>query len=186
MAVVIPILKPNSDDSNPQNYRPISLLSSLSKAYEFVILNRLNQHCLARNIIVPEQHGFVTKCSTVTQLLRVTELVHIGFPKTIRPRSSFQLNKSGWRWGTRRYSTAESIPTICNGIKVRRICRPRYTRNPFTLQVVIDDVSSMGSALSSIKTKVGPISAAYNLTMGSRTSSRYQTAVTELRLKMCR
>ncbi|GFX71174.1 RNA-directed DNA polymerase from mobile element jockey [Trichonephila clavipes] len=41
-AVVIPILKPNSDDSNPQNYRPISLLSSLSKAYEFVILNCLN------------------------------------------------------------------------------------------------------------------------------------------------
>ncbi|GFS49257.1 probable RNA-directed DNA polymerase from transposon X-element [Trichonephila clavipes] len=79
MAVVIPILKPNSDDSNPQNYRPISLLSSLSKAYEFVILNRLNQHCLARNIIIPEQHGFVTKCSTVTQLLRVTELVHTGF-----------------------------------------------------------------------------------------------------------
>ncbi|GFT24518.1 RNA-directed DNA polymerase from mobile element jockey [Trichonephila clavipes] len=65
--------------TNPQNYRPISLLSSLSKAYEFVILNRLNQHCLARNIIIPEQHGFVTKCSTVTQLLRVTELVHTGF-----------------------------------------------------------------------------------------------------------
>ncbi|GFT00454.1 probable RNA-directed DNA polymerase from transposon BS [Trichonephila clavipes] len=79
MAVVIPIRKPNSDDSNPQNYRPISLLSSLSKAYEFVILNLLNQHCLARNIIIPEQHGFVTKCSTVTQLLRVTELVHTGF-----------------------------------------------------------------------------------------------------------
>ncbi|GFX00217.1 probable RNA-directed DNA polymerase from transposon BS [Trichonephila clavipes] len=79
MAVVIPILKPNSDDSNPQNYRPISLLSSLSKAYEFVILNRLNQHCLARNIIIPEQHDFLSKCSTVTQLLRVTELVHTGF-----------------------------------------------------------------------------------------------------------
>ncbi|GFV56541.1 probable RNA-directed DNA polymerase from transposon BS [Trichonephila clavipes] len=77
MAVVIPILKPNSDDSNHQNYLPISLLSSLSKAYEFVILNRPNQHCLARNIIIPEQHGFVTKCST--QLLRVTELVRTGF-----------------------------------------------------------------------------------------------------------
>ncbi|GFV16043.1 probable RNA-directed DNA polymerase from transposon BS [Trichonephila clavipes] len=79
MAVVIPILKPNSDDSNPQNYRPISLLGSLSKAYELVILYRLNQHCLARNIIILEQHGFVTECSTVTQLLRVTELVHTGF-----------------------------------------------------------------------------------------------------------
>ncbi|GFU00498.1 putative RNA-directed DNA polymerase from transposon X-element [Trichonephila clavipes] len=53
MAVVIPIFKPNSDNSNTQNYRPISLLSSSSKAYEFVILNRLNQHCLAGNIIIP-------------------------------------------------------------------------------------------------------------------------------------
>ncbi|GFU96480.1 RNA-directed DNA polymerase from mobile element jockey [Trichonephila clavipes] len=53
-AVVVPILKPNSDDTQPQNYRPISLLSSLSKAYEFVLLNRLNQHCIARNIIIPE------------------------------------------------------------------------------------------------------------------------------------
>ncbi|GFU84779.1 putative RNA-directed DNA polymerase from transposon BS [Trichonephila clavipes] len=79
MTVMIPILKLNSDDSNPQNYRPILLLSSLSKAYEFVILNRRNQHCVARNIIILEQHVFVTKCSTVTQLLRVTELVYTGF-----------------------------------------------------------------------------------------------------------
>ncbi|GFY24529.1 uncharacterized protein TNCV_1015751 [Trichonephila clavipes] len=43
-----------------------------------------------------------------------------------------------------------------------------------------------GRALSSIKTKVGPTAVAYNLTMGSRTSSRYRTAVTEPRLKMCR
>ncbi|GFT29512.1 probable RNA-directed DNA polymerase from transposon X-element [Trichonephila clavipes] len=68
-AVVDPILKPNSDDTQPQNYLPISLLSSLSKAYEFVLLNRLNQHCIARNIIIPEQHGCGTQpcCSTVTQ-----------------------------------------------------------------------------------------------------------------------
>ncbi|GFU21232.1 RNA-directed DNA polymerase from mobile element jockey [Trichonephila clavipes] len=36
-------------------------------------------HCIARNIIIREQHGFVTQCSTVTQLLRVTELIHHGF-----------------------------------------------------------------------------------------------------------
>ncbi|GFV97355.1 probable RNA-directed DNA polymerase from transposon X-element [Trichonephila clavipes] len=78
-AVVVPILKPNSDGTRPQNYCPISLLSSLSKVYEFVLLNRLSQHCIARNIIIPEQHGFVTQCSIVTQLLRVTELIHHGF-----------------------------------------------------------------------------------------------------------
>ncbi|GFV25060.1 hypothetical protein TNCV_885261 [Trichonephila clavipes] len=46
--------------------------------------------------------------------------------------------------------------------------------------------SLRGRALSSIKTKVGPTHAAYNLTMGSRTSSRCRTAITEPRLKMCR
>ncbi|GFX26545.1 probable RNA-directed DNA polymerase from transposon BS [Trichonephila clavipes] len=57
----------------------MSLLSSLSEVYEFVLLNRLDQHCIARNIIIPELHDFVTQCSTVTQLLRVTDLIHHGF-----------------------------------------------------------------------------------------------------------
>ncbi|GFV94235.1 reverse transcriptase domain-containing protein [Trichonephila clavipes] len=65
----------------PSNYRPISLLSCLSKVYEFVLLQRLNQHCAAFNFIIPQQCGFRPKCSTVHQLLRVTELIHSGFAK---------------------------------------------------------------------------------------------------------
>ena len=37
----------------------------------------------------------------------------------------------------------------------------------------------LGRALSSIRTKVGPTAAAYNLTFGLRTSSRYRIDVTE-------
>ncbi|GFX72217.1 probable RNA-directed DNA polymerase from transposon X-element [Trichonephila clavipes] len=80
-AVVIPILKPDKNPELAQNYRPISLLSSLSKVYEFVLLRRLNQHCAASNMIIPQQCGFRPKCSTVHQLLRVTELIHSGFAK---------------------------------------------------------------------------------------------------------
>ncbi|GFS91111.1 probable RNA-directed DNA polymerase from transposon X-element [Trichonephila clavipes] len=80
-AVVIPILKPDKDSALPSNYRPISLLSCLSKVYEFVLLQRLNQHCTASNFIIPQQCGFRPKCSTVHQLLRVTELIHSGFAK---------------------------------------------------------------------------------------------------------
>ncbi|GFW38947.1 probable RNA-directed DNA polymerase from transposon X-element [Trichonephila clavipes] len=80
-AVVIPILKPEKDSALPSNYRPISLLSCLSKVYEFVLLQRLNQHCTAVNFIIPQQWGFRPKCSTVHQLLRVTELMHSGFAK---------------------------------------------------------------------------------------------------------
>ncbi|GFT71483.1 RNA-directed DNA polymerase from mobile element jockey [Trichonephila clavipes] len=80
-AVVIPILKPDKNPELAQNYRPISLLSSLSKVYEFVLLRRLNQHCAASNMIIPQQCGFRPHCSTVHQLLRVTELIHSGFEK---------------------------------------------------------------------------------------------------------
>ncbi|GFT43664.1 probable RNA-directed DNA polymerase from transposon X-element [Trichonephila clavipes] len=80
-AVVIPILKPEKDSALPSNYRPISLLSCLSKVYEFVLLQRLNQHCAAFNFIFPQQCGFRPKCSTFHQLLRVTELIHSGFAK---------------------------------------------------------------------------------------------------------
>ncbi|GFW54183.1 probable RNA-directed DNA polymerase from transposon X-element [Trichonephila clavipes] len=80
-AVVIPILKPDKNPEPPQNYRPISLLSSLSKVYEFVFLRRLNQHCAVSNIIIPQQCGFRPHCSTVHQLLRVTELIQSGFEK---------------------------------------------------------------------------------------------------------
>ncbi|GFX70274.1 RNA-directed DNA polymerase from mobile element jockey [Trichonephila clavipes] len=80
-AVVIPILKPDKNPELAQNYRPISLLSSLSKVYEFVLLRRLNQHCAASNMIIPQQCGFRPKCSTVHQLLRVTGLIHSGFAK---------------------------------------------------------------------------------------------------------
>ncbi|GFT08123.1 probable RNA-directed DNA polymerase from transposon BS [Trichonephila clavipes] len=80
-AVVIPILKPEKDSALPSNYRPISLLSCLSKVYEFVLLQRLNQHCTAANFIIPQQGGYRPKCSTVHQLLRVTELIHSGFAK---------------------------------------------------------------------------------------------------------
>ncbi|GFS67792.1 integrase catalytic domain-containing protein [Trichonephila clavipes] len=76
-AVVIPILKPEKDSALPSNYRPISLLTCLSKVYEFVLLQRLNQHCAAANFIIPQQCGFRPKCSTVHQLLRVTELIDV-------------------------------------------------------------------------------------------------------------
>ncbi|GBM35555.1 putative RNA-directed DNA polymerase from transposon X-element, partial [Araneus ventricosus] len=81
-AVVVPIPKPNSDLSLPQNYHPISLLSCLSKVFESVLLRRLNQFLDDNNIIISEQFGFRKKLSTNHQLVRVTELIHDGFEKS--------------------------------------------------------------------------------------------------------
>ncbi|GFW92116.1 hypothetical protein TNCV_2153951 [Trichonephila clavipes] len=76
--------------------------------------------------------------------------------------------------GKREYTArAESIPKIFNGIKVKRIRWPRQTSNPFTIQVVIDDVSSMGMCVSSIKNKSRAKICSVQFTMGSGISSRY-------------
>ncbi|CAB3993888.1 Hypothetical predicted protein [Paramuricea clavata] len=68
LADVTPVFK-NDDPSLVNNYRPISLLSLLSKTLERCVHN----HCLAH--ISPQlyrmQHGFLKGRSTVTQLLAV-------------------------------------------------------------------------------------------------------------------
>lgn len=76
-AVVCAIPK-QGDLTFPENYRPISLLSCLSKIAERVILSQLNAHIDANNIIIPEQFGFRPNHSTTQQLLRVVEFIADG------------------------------------------------------------------------------------------------------------
>ncbi|GFR11049.1 RNA-directed DNA polymerase from mobile element jockey [Trichonephila clavata] len=74
-AVIVLILKPGKDPTDPQSYRPISLLPVLSKIAEKIILARLNVHLDKNNILIPEQHGFRPRHSTTHQLLRVVEFI---------------------------------------------------------------------------------------------------------------
>ncbi|GBM88192.1 putative RNA-directed DNA polymerase from transposon BS, partial [Araneus ventricosus] len=77
-ATVIPILKPGKDPTDHVSYRPISLLPSISKIAEHLILSRLNDHLEENNILIPEQFGFRKNLSTTHQLLRVTEFIQEG------------------------------------------------------------------------------------------------------------
>lgn len=67
-AKVIPILKSGKPLDSTESYRPISLLSAMSKLLERVILNRLNRHITERHILPDEQHGFRAGHSTTSQL----------------------------------------------------------------------------------------------------------------------
>lgn len=71
-AKVIGIKKPNKPASAASSYRPISLLSSLSKILERIILSRLNDHLTDNNILPHQQHGFRAQYSTTTQLHKLT------------------------------------------------------------------------------------------------------------------
>lgn len=67
-AKVVPIPKPGKDLSDPSNYRPISLLCSMSKILERILLARINKHLNEHEILPPEQLGFKAKFSTTHQL----------------------------------------------------------------------------------------------------------------------
>jgi Reverse transcriptase (RNA-dependent DNA polymerase)/Endonuclease-reverse transcriptase len=77
-AKVIAIPKPGKEASNPHSYRPISLLCSLSKLLERVILSRINDHLEEHEILPPEQHGFRTKFSTTKQLHKLITTAKTG------------------------------------------------------------------------------------------------------------
>lgn len=78
-ANVLPIYKTGKDKHNPDSYRPISLLSTLAKLLEKVILTRLQDFILENEVIPPHQFGFRRSHSTAHQLIRITELIEKGF-----------------------------------------------------------------------------------------------------------
>ena len=56
------------DPSEISNYRPISLLSNLDKAFERLIFKYVYNHFLENNILTSFQSGFRRGDSTVNQL----------------------------------------------------------------------------------------------------------------------
>lgn len=68
-ATIVMIPKPSKDHNAPKNHRPISLLSTMAKVFERIILSQLQKH------IKPweEQHAFRRGHSTITQLVKLSD-----------------------------------------------------------------------------------------------------------------
>lgn len=80
-AEVIVIHKPNKPKQSPSSYRPISLLSSLSKLLEKIVQKRLLRFIDSSDTIIPHQFGFRPKHSTTHQIQRVAEIITKGFER---------------------------------------------------------------------------------------------------------
>ncbi|GFW61862.1 RNA-directed DNA polymerase from mobile element jockey [Trichonephila clavipes] len=80
-AIIFPINKPGKDPHLATSYRPISLLSTIGKLTESIILLRLKNFINSNNLLNPNQYGFTTKLSTLHPLLRLTEHISEGFRK---------------------------------------------------------------------------------------------------------
>lgn len=71
-AVIAPIYK-KGDKSLPNNYRPVSLTSVISKMMESIVRDAIITHLMANNLISDSQHGFVPGRDCMTQLLLCME-----------------------------------------------------------------------------------------------------------------
>jgi hypothetical protein len=71
---VIPIFKAG-DQMDVDNYRPISLLSSISKVLEKIVAEKLIYHLLSNNLIYQHQYGFLPKKSTEHNLLHIVNFI---------------------------------------------------------------------------------------------------------------
>ena len=74
IAKVVPMFK-DGDKTDPSNYRPISLLSCLSKVVEKLIHSRLINFFEKFSILNMNQYGFRSKRSTIQAVARLTEFV---------------------------------------------------------------------------------------------------------------
>lgn len=72
---VTPLLK-NGDINDPSNFRPISLLSILSKVLEKIVAGQLVLHLENKKLLSNTQHGFRRNLSTETALMKVTEEIY--------------------------------------------------------------------------------------------------------------
>lgn len=75
---VIPIIKPGKDPTNPDCYRPISLLSCLGKLFEIFVLERLNEHIDDNNTLRDCQFGFRRNTSTAHSLMALNGKITKG------------------------------------------------------------------------------------------------------------
>uniref|UniRef100_A0A1B6LTE5 Reverse transcriptase domain-containing protein n=2 Tax=Graphocephala atropunctata TaxID=36148 RepID=A0A1B6LTE5_9HEMI len=79
-AVVCPLLKCSSPKS-PSDFRPISILSALSKCLERVVHQQFTSYLDQHNILSRYQSGFRSHHSTTTALLKITDDIRLAMDK---------------------------------------------------------------------------------------------------------
>ena len=78
-AIVTPIYK--ADETDPNNYRPISLLSVFNRIFEKLMYQRLKSFINKNNILFTSQYGFREGCSTQHAILDILNKIQNNIDK---------------------------------------------------------------------------------------------------------
>ena len=74
MAKIIPIFK-QDDDTDANNYRPISQLSNFNRIFEKIVFKRMESFIEQKNLLTPSQHGFRKAHSTQHAILDIVNAI---------------------------------------------------------------------------------------------------------------
>ena len=79
---VVPVLM-SDDELDPNNYRPISLLSLFNRVFEKLMYNRLKSLIDKHNLLYQCQYGFREKCSTQLAVLDIVDRIQLNIEKKL-------------------------------------------------------------------------------------------------------
>ena len=92
---VIPVFKNVGERSTAKNYRPVSLLSVVSKVFEKLVNNRIVDHLEKGSLFSDFQHGFRSSRSTADLLTVVSDRVATAFNRSGATRAvAFDISKA--------------------------------------------------------------------------------------------
>lgn len=89
VAKVVPLYKGKGSADDYTNYRPISILPILSKVYERVIKNQINEHFESNNLFATGQFGFRKNKTTSLAIDHLTSDILEGFEDFLDTHASF-------------------------------------------------------------------------------------------------
>ena len=78
-AVTLPIPKPGKDPTEASSYRPISLLSNISKVLEHIVQNRLTWWLEREHLLPAHMYGFRPHRGTLDALIQLVHHIQVGF-----------------------------------------------------------------------------------------------------------
>ena len=103
LGLICPIYKRSGDESSLDNYRPITLLSIVSKLFEILLNTRLMEWAEANRVLCDEQGGFRTKRGCADQLFVLKEVWSSRRERKLPTYAAFLDAKSAydrvWRTG---------------------------------------------------------------------------------------